>query len=400
MYKTINQCRIGGGELTEILSLGKQAMTGIFPRPEQHVDVAPLDLVWSEKSKLVQLKHSCEPTLMYGNNYGYRSGLNKSMVSHLNKKAKYLQNLVCLKEQDIVLDIGSNDGTLLRSYSSGTKIGMDPTGVKFFEYYPEDILLIAEFFSKDVFFEASNGKQARIISSIAMFYDLEDPISFAKEVYECLAPHGIWHLEQSYLPLMLSQCAYDTICHEHIEYYSLTSIKYILDRAGFQIVDLTINNTNGGSFAITAMKDWHQTEIVNEILKEEKSIGIEQLLNFSKRINIQRTNLCRLLFDLKAAGKTVLGYGASTKGNVILQYCGIDEDLLPFIAEVNSDKFGCFTPGSNIPIISEVEAHAMRPDYFLVMPWHFKENIILREQQYLNNGGKLIFPLPNIEVVG
>jgi hypothetical protein len=239
-----------------------------------------------------------------------------------------------------------------------------------------------------------------------MFYDLEDPIGFAAQIAELLSDDGLWHFEQSYMPSMLRMCSYDTICHEHIEYYSMSTIKYVLDRVGLKIIDVQMNGINGGSFAVTAAKKQCGIKpnhaVVDWLLEQEVGMGLNTpapYRDFEERVYRHRADLTRLLRALKAAGKTVLGYGASTKGNVLLQFCGITQEELPAIAEVNPDKFGAFTPGTLIPIISEAEARAMKPDYFLVLPWHFKDNIVQREEAYLSNGGKMIFPFPEIEIV-
>lgn len=400
MYTEVKECRAGGGKLEPILSLGTQALTGIFPKLNQEIEYAPLDLMWCESSGLVQLNHSCDPNKMYGKDYGYRSGLNGSMVAHLQSKAKMLQRYCGMN--DVILDIGSNDGTLLSSYEWGKRIGIDPTGDKFCEYYPENIMLVSDFFSSKKYFNVSS-KKAKVITSISMFYDLANPIEFAKEIAECLADDGIWHLEQSYMPSMLRQGCYDTICHEHLEYYSLSAIKRIIELAGLRIHNVSLNDTNGGSFAITV---GHNSKVDNYaeitwLLQDEFRMGIKSsLIKFADRVHDQRMSLLSLLSKLKTAHKSVVGYGASTKGNVVLQYCNITRELLPYIGEINSDKFECFTPGTNIPIIPESEVRAMKPDYMLVMPWHFKSGIIKREREYLNNGGKLIFPFPYVEVVG
>ena len=344
---------------------------------------------------------------MYGENYGYRSGLNRSMVEHLTNKIHYLERLAELGAGDIVVDIGSNDCTSLKAYgvSNIKRVGIDPTGLKFKSFYPDDVLLLPDFFSADVYRGARLGT-AKIVTSIAMFYDVDDPIAFARNIEEVLAPDGLWHFEQSYMPSMLRMGSYDTICHEHVQYYSLTVIQRILAAAKLKILDVHMNAVNGGSFAVTAIKQTNarptNTPVINWLLEQEERMGLrtaKPYRDFEERTYRHRNDLVRLLEALVSDGKKILGYGASTKGNVILQFCGITEKQLPVIAEVNPDKFGCFTPGSNIPIVSEADARGMRPDYFLVLPWHFKDSILGREKEYLDNGGKLIFPLPEIEII-
>ncbi len=359
---------------------------------------------------LLQLRHSYNSHELYGANYGYRSGLNQSMINHLNGIARAIQERITFNGGDLVVDIGSNDGTLLRAFPLSREyqlIGVDPTGYKFRRFYPEDILLIPDFFSADLIETRFPGRKARVITSIAMFYDLEDPLGFVDNVARLLHPEGLWVFEQSYLPSMLDTVAYDTICHEHLEYYSLKQIQWMLDQCGLKIVDLDLNTSNGGSFRVTAAHRQSgfvcNDQAIAELMAIESRMQLDEVdtyRRFALQIERRREELVELLHRLKENGKTVLGYGASTKGNVILQYCGIGPDLLPAIAEVNEDKFGAFTPSTLIPIISEAEARKRRPDYFIVLPWHFREGIIQKESAYLESGGKFIFPLPELEIFG
>jgi hypothetical protein len=344
---------------------------------------------------------------MYGENYGYRSGLNRSMVEHLTSKIRQLERFADLKPGDTVVDIGSNDATSLHAYATGglTRIGIDPTGRKFSRFYTDGIRLVPDFFSARNF-RATGAAPAKIVTSIAMFYDLEDPVAFARDVEAILAPGGIWHFEQSYMPSMLRLVSYDTICHEHLEYYSLGVVNRILDAAGLRAVDVKMNAVNGGSFAVTAVRKDDPRRggerVIEWLLQQEHNLGLatpRPYRDFEERVFRHRDDLRRLLEMLKADGKLVVGYGASTKGNVVLQFCGIGPDLLPCIAEVNEEKFGAFTPGTGIPIVSEADARRMNPDYMLVLPWHFRDGIVRREAEFLAGGGRLIFPFPEIEII-
>jgi hypothetical protein len=285
------------------------------------------------------------------------------------------------------------------------RIGIDPTGQKFRQYYPDDITLVPDFFSAAAY-RAAGASPAKIVTSIAMFYDLANPIGFAREIESVLAPGGMWHFEQSYMPSMLRLTSYDTVCHEHLEYYSFGVVKKILADAGMYAIDVKMNNVNGGSFAVTAVRHADRTHkvqpVVSWLLEQEDRMGLatpRPYREFEDRVYRHRADLRRLLEALAADGKKVVGYGASTKGNVVLQFCGIGSDLMSCIAEVNEEKFGAFTPGTGIPIIPEVEARAMEPDYFLVLPWHFRDGIVRREAEFLARGGRMIFPFPEIEIV-
>ena len=410
-YKELKKCRISNeADLEEIIHLGEHYLSGVFPSSiNEKISKGPLSLVRSRSSGLVQLGQTYNLNQMYGKNYGYRSGLNKSMVEHLKDKYKLLSTLVTLEKGDLVVDIGSNDGTFLNFFSRKNLnlVGIDPSAEKFNCFYNDDIKLYTEFFPSKSFAKENGNSKAKLVTSISMFYDLESPLDFVGEIAKILDENGIWHFEQSYLPTMLEKNSYDTICHEHLEYYSLQVIKNILAENNMKIFDVDFNDTNGGSFSVDAILSTNKSFLIKEdkinaIIEKELMLGLNSsrpYAAFSNRIKKHRDDLRNLLINLKSDGKIILGYGASTKGNILLQYCGIDSELISHIAEVNTDKFGCFTPGTNIPIISELEAKKMCPDYFLVLPWHFKDNILRREKDYLNSGGKFIFPLPNINII-
>jgi hypothetical protein len=413
-FRRIDACRIcANTELTTLLELGNQYLTGVFPRSkDESLTRGPLTLVkcsgGDETCGLVQLEHSYDSTEMYGDKYGYRSSLNKSMVDHLFDKVRKLSKRVNLVPGDSVLDIGSNDGTALSFYASDlTRIGMDPTAAKFRDHYAPGIHIIEDFFSADGFDTAFSGLKPKIITSIAMFYDLDHPLEFVDQICRVLHDHGIWHLEQSYLPSMLDTTGYDTICHEHVEYYALSQIDWMMRRSGLRVIDVELNDVNGGSFGVTVCKAGApfraNIDGIKRIFEGENARALRTdtpFEHFAGRVRDHREALPALLHQLTDDGNLTLGYGASTKGNVILQYCGIGEDTIPFIAEVNPDKFGACTPGTWIPIISETDAHAMSPDFFLAMPWHFRRNLMKREGEFIARGGRMIFPLPTIDIAG
>lgn len=388
------------------------ALTGVFPKSKnEKVPTGPLNLIKCNESHsknscgLVQLRESYNPELMYGQNYGYRSGLNNSMVQHLHNKVKKILDCVSLNSDDIVVDIGSNDSTLLRAYPKKklNLVGFDPTGTKFKKFYPDHITLIADFFNSKSFKNKFGNKKAKVITSIAMFYDLEKPLEFVREVYDILSEDGIWVLEQSYMPRMLEVKAFDTICHEHLEYYRLKQIYWMMNKVGFKIIDIEFNQTNGGSFSVTVAKSespLRESPSLERLLIEEENKGLSTngpYDEFRKKVFEFKIQIRELLNKIHGEKGVVVGYGASTKGNVILHFCGITSKDIPYIAEVNTDKFGCYTPGTLIPIISEQEARKMNPDYFFVLPWHFKEFILKKEKTKPNNKTALLFPLPSIE---
>jgi NDP-4-keto-2,6-dideoxyhexose 3-C-methyltransferase len=415
LYRAVEKCRAcGNAELVPVLDLGMQCLTGIFPRADRPDPAAgPLELVKCHGApdvcQLLQLRHIYDGSAMYGRDYGYRSSLNRSMVQHLRSKVQQLMQLVELRRDDIVLDIGSNDGTTLAMYPSDGPllIGIDPTASKFKEFYPSHIRAVPEFFTAGSFRTAagSDGAKAKIVTSISMFYDLDEPMQFMREVRDILADDGIWHLEQSYMPRMLEMNAYDTVCHEHADYYSLGQIAWMAERVGFRIREVDFNDVNGGSFALTLEKAGgnarHEPKI-EAIIADETKQGLSTLEPYRKlaeRVGRHRDDLRATINELRAGGKRVFGLGSSTKGNVVLQWCGFGPADIECIAEVNADKFGCVTPGTRIPIISEREAHDRRPDVLVVLPWHFRAHFMQTEQTFMSSGGRLLFPLPRLELV-
>ena len=409
VYRRIDRCRVcGNANLEPLLDLGEQVLTGVFPRRiEQRVASGPLVLVkchGADACGLVQLLDSYAAEEMYGDNYGYRSGLNASMVSHLRGKIERILSRVAVPPGALVLDIGSNDGTTLSAYPDGrfVRLGIDPTAAKFRRYYPRDVTLVCDLFSERVFRAAVGDRQAAVVTSFAMFYDLEDPLAFMRELHQVLADDGVWVFEQSYLPLMLERNAYDTICHEHIEYYAMSQIAWMAVRTGFKIIDIERNDINGGSFSVAVAKAtsaYPETPDLARLLAEERTLGVDGLdiyRAFARRVADSRDALRGFVADARAAGKVVGALGASTKGNVILQYCGLGPDDLVAIGEVNEEKFGAFTPGTLIPICAEAELIARAPDYLIVLPWHFRDTF-LRKRERLGRATRLVFPLPSLE---
>ena len=409
----ISKCRIcGNTNLKKIINLGNLVLTGVFPKSKkENISSGDLELIKCHGNDdsycgLVQLSNSFDLNEMYGDNYGYRSSLNLSMVNHLEKIVEKIKNQILLNKSDLVIDIGSNDGTTLSFYDSSNLnlVGIDPTALRFKKYYDKNVKIISDFFSYKIIEKHNYFNKAKVITSFAMFYDLEDPIDFAKTISKTLDKNeGVWLLEQSYLPSMLKFNAYDTICHEHLEYYSLKQIKYICDHSNLKIIDVELTKTNGGSFLIKCShkKSKYQPNLknINQLLEYEKNEGIDDLKIYDNfKINIENSKkvLKNLIDKINKSGQKVYGIGASTKGNVILQYCDLSTNDINSIGEVNLDKFNSLTPGTNIPIVDENLILNSKDNYLLILPWHFKE-FFINSKNYKNQ--KLIFPLPELEVI-
>ncbi len=394
---TRTHCRAGGGKLINLLNLGEIHLNG-FPLPDEpDPPKFPLILAIGEHSGLLQLRHTINPELMY-RDYWYESATNESMVAHLKHVANSVYDYVDMEESDAVLDIGCNDGTLLGNFSKDLyRVGFDPSNIQ-----PDKDSV--DWFIND-FFKPNNIPKNRFkaIFSIAMFYDLDDPVQFSKDVADILEDDGVWVIEMHYAPKMLEMNDIGAICHEHLCYYSFETLRYVLDQADLYICDARMNEVNGGSIRVYVkhMQDMgnvdSRVDMFNLIQKERSAIDFD---SFVDNVFRNKEELAVMLSTLKHENRPTLGYGASTKGNTVLQYHNIGRGELPYIADRNPRKHGRVTPGGRIPIISEEEARKMNPKYFFALPYHFIENFIARESEFINNDGLFMvaFPQPGVVI--
>ena len=395
-------------KLIKVVKLGKQPISSVFyEKVKKNLPEYSLDLFECDKCKLVQFSKLPPLKDMYGLTYGYNTSLSPLMIRHMKKKFNFL-NLnykKLLKGQ--ILDIGSNDGTFLNFLSSLKKVklyGMDPSSKKFLRNYSKNIKVITDFFSKKKLVENLSIKEVKekfnIITSFAMFYDIEDPNSFCKDIYDLLNENGIWVVEFSYLPLLFKNLTYDQICHEHVTYYSLTTFMKILKNNNMKVVDLSFNEINGGSIEVICTKKNSKIKskpIVEKILNEEAKISKNIFRLFQNRIDNVKKTLTEFLKHIPS--KEVMGYGASTKGNIVLNHLNLTSKNLSYICDANPFKFGRYTPGTNIKIISKTEMRKRNPKYLLVLIWSFRSEVIRQEINYIKKGGKLIFHLPILHII-
>lgn len=414
MYR--KTCRIcGSSALTKVIDLGEQYLQGSFIKPGKEIPpqrkismkLMRCDPTIDEKAcGLLQAVTTVPPIILYST-YWYRSGTNQTMRDHLRGIADVATTFI-EKKNPRVLDIGCNDGTLLHCYpASFLKFGVDPSDIA--QEIVGDITIVQDTFPSMELKSLIGDERFDIITSIAMFYDLENPVAFVAQVKAILSEDGIWIFEVSYMPSMLTMNSYDTICHEHLEYYSFAVIENLLQRCDMKVVKVEFNDINGGSIRCYVThesnfkfknKEYQQT--LEQVRQQEFDLELDTdkpYKNFQDRIDRHKEELSNLLKSLKREGKKIHIYGASTKGNTILQWCGLDNTIIDYAADRNPDKDGARTIGTDISIINEEKSRAMRPDYYLVLPWHFREEFLEREKALLDSGVGFIFPLPTIEII-
>lgn len=417
--REITQCRVcGNPSLDSVIDLDSQYIASLFNIDKRHDQFAiqiPLEVVRCRirgrhhACGFVQLTHTVPPEVLY-QDYGYRSGINTTMRRHLQALAHEVESRVALQPNDIVVDIGANDGTTLLAFQHPeiVKVGFEPSNIRP-ETPQHDLSYIPTFFNSQDFMKRFPNRKARVILSIAMLYDIDDPSTFCQEVYESLADDGFWVIEMSYLCRMMEQNAFDTICHEHLGYYTLQTLQFILQKNGLTFYDIMFNTANGGSLRCYVTKRHGRLPIptdnqarIDQALKEEHERGYDSSMRyrqFCRNVEQIRRDLNSLLAEAHRKGKRVFGYGASTKGNVLLQYCGIGPQHLVALADRNPAKVGRATLGTSIPICSEEEMRQSRPDYLLVLPWHFLNEFLEREASLRASGTQFIVPFPVVHIV-
>lgn len=402
--------------LIPIISLGNQYVVDFVDSNDAEQVRAPLDLVLCDPSaggcSLLQLKHTFSKDKLY-RYYWYRSGMNKTMTDELQGMARLAEQMVHLRPGDAVIDIGSNDSTLLRGYATPniTTVGFEPARNIATQYGLEGVSkVILDYFNYPAWQREFGNRKARVVSAIAMFYDLDNPNSFVADIASCLAPDGVCLVQQNSLPAMIERNVFDNISHEHVCYYSLTTFMKLLNRHGLEVFDVEENNVNGGSMrafirhagSATAPQSAGGADRVRALLEKEAGLGLdrkETYVAFADRITAIKEKLRTFLQGEIAKGKTVYAYGASTRGNVMLQFCDLDHRVITAAAERNPDKWGKKTVGTLVPIISEADARLARPDYFLVLPWQFLDEFIKRESEHFMRGGKFVVAMPDFRVI-
>ena len=407
-------CRVCGGKrLRPILSLGEQYAVGFLDDAKETAGSGPLELVLCNIKDggcgLLQLKHTYDHDLLY-RKYWYKSGISTTMVKALNDIVRAAEKIVLLQPGDIVIDIGANDGTLLRQYRRPgiRKVGFEPSNLWELAKQP-GAAIIHDYFNHAAMRRHFPGQQARIITSISMFYDLENPNSFVADIAQCLDDRGLWIIQMNYLGLMMEDHTYDNISHEHLEYYSFLSVENLLQRHRFEIFDVELNDVNGGGYRLYIRKTGAKVKAfpgaarrVTSLRNKELKLGYDDrqvYASYAKEIAVLRKELLALLKKEVKAGRRIYIYGASTRGLVVLQYCGITRKLIAAAVDKNSDKWGKYIVGTGIQVIPFDEYRRDPPAALLVLPYQFKQEIMEQEREFLRRGGKMIFALPKVQVV-
>ena len=404
----IKNCRnCKNTELFDLFSLGKISFTGRFPNTiRQNVPKAYLNVLMCQKCKLVQLDRNFDLNYLYGKSYGYRTGINKTMTDHVKKIVRKCSALVKLKSKQYVLDIGSNDATLLNFYANDIiKVGVDPLVNKYKKFYKKINYKISNFFKIKDIEKIKIKKKFKIISALSVFYDLRDPNKFIKEIKKILDDKGVFVLEHVDLYYIIKNNIFDTICHEHLVFYSTKIIIEMMKNNGLKVFNHEYNKINGGSsryYICHSKTNFKVSKNIKKVLLREnlQGIGLKKTykLFFTKILN-EKIKLIKLIKKIKNEKQDIHGYGASTKGNVLLQFYNINNKVVNYIADRNPLKWNSFTPGTKIKIISESQSRKIKPHFYLVLPWHFKNEILIREKNIRKKGTKFIFPLPKVRVV-
>jgi len=388
--------------LKKIVKIGKQPLSGFFhSKKEKKLPKYSLDLYKCSNCELVQLNNSANIKKMYGTHYGYKTSVSNMMLLHLKEKVNRFKKNKIIKKGNNILDIGSNDASFLKLLGKNYNLyGIDPSAKKFKKEY-KGMKLITNFFSKKNIQKHLKNRDIKfdLISSFAIFYDVEDPNLFCQDIEMLLSDNGTWVCEFSYLPLMLKNLTFDQICHEHIMYYTFGVFEKILLNNNLRVINIKLNEINGGSIEVIIAKNkskrTRNTALIKKMRNDEKNISNKSFHNFSNRVKKVKNDLVSFI----EKNHPIAGYGASTKGNIVLNYCNINSNQMSYICDANNQKFGKYTPGTNIKIVSKEKMRELKPKYLLVLIWSFRSEIIKQELNYIKNGGNLIFHLPKFHII-
>jgi hypothetical protein len=398
--KKIIKCRLcHNKKLIQIYNFGNHYVSNFVQKKNIKKGVkAPLNLVYCKNCQLLQLEHSAPQELMYKKFYWYRSGVTNTMKVALKDIFLNIKKMSIMKKGDTILDIGANDGTLLKYFKNEgfTTIGCEPAKNLTKELMRNSKFVINNFWDfkyLNNILKKNKLKKPKVITAIGMFYDLEDPSKFISDAAKSLDNNGVFIAQLMCLDSMIKKNDLGNICHEHLEFYSYPSLKYLFEKNGLKIMKIEENEINGGSYRIFCKKN------IKKSITYKENTSLKDIMRFIKRVKKNKKACINFLKRSKIDKKKVFIYGASTKGNTLLQYYGINSKIIPYASERSPEKWGKYTIGTGVKIISENEARKLNPNYFFVMPYSFIKEFIIREKKWLKSGGKFILPYPNFKVL-
>ena len=396
----ISKCRLClNKKLKKVYSFGNLFVSNFVSKKGIKRGIkAPLTLVYCEKCKLLQLQHSAPQEIMYKKFYWYRSATTNTMKNALKDIFLSVKKMSILNPRDTVLDIGANDGTLLKYFKKDkfNTIGCEPAKNLIKPLKKNCNYVLNNFWNSDdveKILRKNRIRKPKVITAIGMFYDLEDPSKFIADAAKVLDYNGVFIAQLMCLESMLKKNDLGNICHEHLEFYSYDSLKYLFEKNGLKIFKIEENDINGGSYRIFCKKN------ISHSIAYKEQTSLSRIRAFIRRVELNKKRCLTFLNKAIKKGFKIFIYGASTKGNTLLQYYGINNKIIKFAADRSPEKWGKYTVGSGLKIISEHKARKLKPDYFFVMPYAFIKEFIKREKKWLKKGGRFILPYPNFRVV-
>lgn len=405
----LTNCRIcSSPDLSNVLDLGEMPLANEFlDSPTEEEKEYPLRVVWCQNCGLMQIDEVVPPEELFSE-YVYVSGTSERLQNHFNNLVSEIDELYSTLNGRKVLDIGSNDGTLLKGFENHDYdvIGVEPAS-NIAEIARENgVETINEFFNEEVAFRIQKNYGRRdVITATNVFAHTHNVHSFLKGVSKLLADDGIFVIEVPYLVDLLENVEFDTIYHEHLSYFAVRPLKTLLEKHGFKILNIKRIDIHGGSIRLYSTKDssWQNANSsAKKLIRIEMEKGLDELAtykSFAHRVERLKTSLLDLLSKLKGSGHTIAGYGAAAKGNTLLNYYSIGQEMLEYIADQNTLKQGLYTPGTHVKVVSPNRIYQDTPDEIVILAWNFAEEIMKQQSDFKEMGGRFVLPVPEVRVI-
>jgi SAM-dependent methyltransferase len=408
--RTDAHCRsCGSTELSIFLSLGNLPLSDGFLEARQLVDNEPrypLDVAFCATCSLVQILETVPPEELFGADYPYFSSFTDTLLRHSEANVKERIAERKLGSGSLVVELASNDGYLLQYYQADgvPVLGIDPAPGPVAAARAKGIETLQAFFGLDFAKQlAAEGRRADVIHANNVLAHVADTNGFVAGIATLLKDTGVAVIECPYVKDLIEHGEFDTIYHEHLCYFSVTALRALFSRHGLYITRVVPLTIHGGSLRVFVEKQNRPEQSVHEYIESEQRLGLDRLdyyADFSNRVNQIRTELNELLQGLKERKARIVGYGAAAKGTIMLNYVGIGQETLDFVADRNTHKQGRYIPGVRLPIASPERVLAEQPDYVLILPWNFKDEIMAQQAEYRRRGGKFIVPVPRPTIIG